>query len=514
MSVVVRGLFPALALLAALSVIVDAAQAPTSARSELQLELADLLVQDNRYWESIPAYSRAKVGGTPEQIERASVGLLRSLLFVAEFDAAYGEARFLEGLNPQDPERRVLYADGIWASGLFDEAEGLYREVLAAFPSSPGARHGVAKSLASRSQYEAALREVQAALAEDPGPPEYQFTLASIYRNLRRYDEAAEALDRFVAGLGGRLVKNSDLAQSQAIFLRSFGDRVPFEMPGGDDRVYTLPYRLIDDKLIVRASINGRDPIDMVIDSGAEQMVLTPPTALGFGIESIGTMISAGVGDVGFRDLELGRADSLRIGDFEVHNLPVIIKNPPLTGLPDRRVRNSISPIALGLSIRIDYRSSHLILAKSLPDEPIDIELPMRVNRLAVVRGVINGVHPKSFVVDTGGEVISISLAAARGLETKAPRHIPLRVYGTSGWDTDAYVLPGINLSFHDQIKYENFSAVVLNLHRPSALLGFRLGGIIGHAFLSNYVVSMDLERSMLGLRVVQGDVARRGAEQ
>ena len=41
---VVRVLFPALALLAALSVIVGAASTPSSARSELQLELGDLLV--------------------------------------------------------------------------------------------------------------------------------------------------------------------------------------------------------------------------------------------------------------------------------------------------------------------------------------------------------------------------------------------------------------------------------------------------------------------------------------
>jgi hypothetical protein len=206
------------------------------------------------------------------------------------------------------------------------------------------------------------------------------------------------------------------------------------------------------------------------------------------------------VGDVGFRHLELGRVDSLRIGTFEVHNLPVLIKNPSLTGLPDERVRNSISPLVLGLSARIDYRNNHLILAKTLPLEPADIELPMRVSRLAVVRGMINGEQPKSFVVDTGGEVISISLATARGLEASPFRHIPLNVYGTSGWDPQAYLLPGVNLAFN-QITYDNFSVVVLNLHRPSALLGFRIGGIIGHSFLSNYVVSLDLERSLLGLR-------------
>ena len=501
MPVAVRGFIPALALLVALSVMVDAATTPTSARSELQLQLADLLVRDDRFWESLPVYDRAKEGATPDQLERASAGLLRSLIFVAEFEAAYAEARILEGLSPQDPELRALYAEGFWASGLFDEAEEVFRDVLSESPSSPGGHYGMAKSLSSRSHYEEALTEIQAALAADPEPPEYQFTLAAIYQSLKRYDEAADALDRFADGLGGdRLRQNGGLAQGQARFLRSFGDRVPFEMPDNGEVIHTLPFRVIDDKVIVRASINGGDPIDMVVDSGAEQMVMTPPTARDAGIESISTTISAGVGDVGFRYLELGRVDSLRIGTFEVHNLPAIIKNPSLTGLPDERVRNSISPLALGLSARIDYRNNHLILAKSLPLEPADIELPMRVSRLAVVRGMVNGEQPKSFVVDTGGEVISISLATARGLEASPFRHIPLNVYGTSGWDPQAYLLPGVNLAFN-QIAYDNFSVVVLNLHRPSALLGFRIGGIIGHSFLSNYVVSLDLERSLLRLR-------------
>jgi hypothetical protein len=41
---------------------------------------------------------------------------------------------------------------------------------------------------------------------------------------------------------------------------------------------------------------------------------------------------------------------------------------------------------------------------------------------------------------------------------------------------------------------------VVLNLRAPSLLLGFQLGGIVGHKFLAPYRVSMDLAQSELRL--------------
>jgi hypothetical protein len=34
----------------------------------------------------------------------------------------------------------------------------------------------------------------------------------------------------------------------------------------------------------------------------------------------------------------------------------------------------------------------------------------------------------------------------------------------------------------------------------PSALLGYQVGGIVGHRFLSRYRVGIDLERSVLRL--------------
>jgi hypothetical protein len=62
--------------------------------------------------------------------------------------------------------------------------------------------------------------------------------------------------------------------------------------------------------------------------------------------------------------------------------------------------------------------------------------------------------------------------------------------------------MPGVNLAF-DALEYNNYSVVVLNLDTPSALLGFQVGGIVGHNFLRNYRVAIDLEHSMLRLKKI-----------
>lgn len=500
MSIVIRIICPTLALAIAMSVMLAAASTSSSARAELQLELGDLLLNDRRYWESIHVYNRAKEGATPGQLERASAGLLQSLLRVGEFHMVREEADFLDSLNPQKPEIICLYADALWASGMFVEADQIYREVLESSPSSPGCHHGLARSLAARNQLESGLVEVHRAIEVEPENPIFHHTHGQILSRLRRFEEAAAAFERVVKlSPYSATSEQTKWARAQVRFLRSFGDRVPFEM-SDEDVVHEIPFRIINDKIVVRARLNGGDPFPLVIDSGAEQMVLSLETAKRFGVRPIINTVSAGVGAVGLREIDMGRADSIQLGTFEVRNVPVLIKNPPLTGLPSTRVPDGLSPLALGMSVIIDYRNKRLTLARTLPDEPADVVMPMWVGRLAVIRGVVNGQYPRSFVVDTGGEVISISLGTARSIDTRPIRNIPLQVFGTSGWDEDAYLLPGVDLAF-DEVLYENYPVVVLNLHRPSVLLGFQLGGILGHTFLSNYVVAMDINRSELRLK-------------
>jgi hypothetical protein len=102
------------------------------------------------------------------------------------------------------------------------------------------------------------------------------------------------------------------------------------------------------------------------------------------------------------RPLQAARLDSLEIGGMKVRNVPALVKTPPLGGLPSREP-DSFSPLALGLSMRVDYARKQLVLAHALPASRYETELPLRLYRLAMVRGTVNG-RPASFIVDTGGK--------------------------------------------------------------------------------------------------------------
>jgi predicted aspartyl protease len=367
-------------------------------------------------------------------------------------------------------------------------------------PGSSRARFGLARSLATRNRLDEALSEALTAVAAAPRDGEIHHIIGTIYERLNRFDEAANAYTNFI-----NLLPNKDRSEkaawsrAQVKFLEAFEGRVPVEITdAANQMLHTVPFRLVKDKIIVTGKVNGGSGQDFVLDTGSEETVISQGTATRAGVRPITYTLSAGVGEVGLRGLQLARLDSLDIGTLKVRNLPVLIKNPALRGIP-KREGESFSPLALGMSITIDYQKKLLTIGRHLPEGHSDFQLPMRVARLALVRGLLNSTKAAYFVVDTGGEVISISSDTAETLEKSPFRRIPLRVYGTSGWDRDAFLLPGVNLDF-DRIEYRNYPLVVLNLRAPSVLLGFQVGGIVGHKFLSSYRVSMDMERSELRL--------------
>jgi len=491
----------AAALIVAVSLVTHADGTPQSQSVEIQLQLGDMFFSEGKYQESLEAYRNAVKAAPADRMRQARAGVISAALRVAQFEAAREEAEKLIQVSPRSPEALALYGDALWASGLFDLAESQYHEALVGTPESARSLHGMARALAARGQLQEAMNQAQAALRLSPRDLEIHHTVGTIYERMHKYEDAAAAYSNYVNLLPNK--DNSDKAnwsRAEIRFLRSFGQRVPFEVdPGADSKVYSIPFKLVNEKVVVRVRVNGALAQDFVVDTGSENTVITRPTAVRLGVLPITQTLSAGVGEVGLRGLQLGRVDSLEIGDLKLRNVPVLIKNPPLRDLPMRETE-SLSPLALGYSMTIDYQTQQIMFGKHMPMEPADFELPMRLYRLATVQGTIDGSRKANFIIDTGGEVISISQASAKALGRSDARKIALRVYGTSGWERDAFLMSGVNLAF-DAIQYRNFSVVVLNLDTPSALLGFQVGGIVGHRFLSNYRVAIDLERSTLRLK-------------
>jgi tetratricopeptide (TPR) repeat protein len=473
------------------------AQAP-AAGSESPQQSADRLVSEGRFAEAADAYRRALAA---EPGTRAAVGLVLTQLRLGNFDAAAADAAALRQKYPDAADVAAAYGDALWAAGQFEEAEAAYDTAAQTDAAEPRARHGRARGLAARSQLDAAMAEAREALRLQPLDAEIHYTIASIYIRQHRFAEAAAALREYVNLLPNReRSEKAAWARAQIRFLDSFRNRRPFAIDHADDaRVWRVPIRIDRDKVLVRGRVNGGPAQDFILDTGAEQTVISRDVARRRGVVPITYMQTAGVGDVGLRGLQVGRLDRLEVGDLSVRNVPCLIKNPPLRGLPGREPE-SFSPLALGLSMRVDYARRELIMTRHLGTDRYDAELPLRLHRLAMVVGTVNGTHKATFVVDTGGEVISISQTTAGLIQPAVPfRRIPLKVYGTSGWDKDAFLMPNVDLEF-SSIRVNRAPVVVLDLTAPSALLGFRVGGIVGHRFLSKYRVSIDLDRSVVGL--------------
>jgi Flp pilus assembly protein TadD/predicted aspartyl protease len=491
----------AMAVVAASLVVSAGAQ---SQSGEIELQVANQFFADGRYVDALDAYEKSLTASAPADPRLAHSGAIQSALRAADFTAARAHSEALVKIAPQDPDSLTLYADALWSSGLFEESESRYREALALSPQLPRALHGMARALAARSKLDEALEQAQAAARLAPRDLEVHHTIGTIYERMHKFEEASTSFNNYV-----NLLPNKDRseqaawARAEVKFLSSFGQRVPFEMdPGADQETYTVDFKTINEKIVVRAKVNEGSFQDFVVDTGAENTVITRGTAQRLGITPITYTLSAGVGEVGLRGLQLARINTLELGLLKLRNVPCLVKDPPLRDLPTREAE-SLSPLALGFSMVIDYKTQKITFGKHLPVEASDFELPLRLHRLATVRGTVDGTHPADFVVDTGGEVISISQATATSLGKPEPSHkIKLQVYGSSGWDRDAFLMPGINLSF-DKLRYDNYSVVVLNLNTPSALLGFQLGGIVGHRFLSKYRVGIDLERSVLRLKAI-----------
>jgi predicted aspartyl protease len=304
-----------------------------------------------------------------------------------------------------------------------------------------------------------ALDEALAASAAAPRDGEIHAAIGDIYERLNRYDEAVIAYSNYINLLPQK--DRSDKAawaRAQVEFLDAFKGYRPAEIDQEDlQSLHTLPFKLVKDKIVVQARVNGGRLQDFVLDTGSEETVLSRETAQRERVRPITYTLSAGVGEVGLRGLQLGAREPARTRHAPGAQ-PAGADQEPGAARDPEAGGESFSPLSLGLSMMIDYQAKLLTIGKKLPRRRLRPSCRCACRACAMVRGVLNSNYPAYFVVDTGGEVISISADTASALPPNSFRRIPLKVWGTSGWDRDAFLLPGNDLDF-DRIEYRELPA-------------------------------------------------------
>ena len=475
------------------------AQAPADPAEQLRHARAQF--KNARYADALKSFERASESTDPAIALTAHKGIVQAALRVGQFTLAWRTASVLSE-HATDTEALTLSGDALWAAGYFDEADREYARAFALDRQSARARFGIARSLSSRSQLDDALSEAESALRLAPDDSDLRALIGTILERLNRFAEAAKAYDEYADLLPVRDAAAISTARNRAMLLRSFAKRPPLAI-GDEDarRVHTVPFKLVNNKIVMLGRLNNLQ-VEWVLDTGAERTGISPEVAMAAGLRAVSSTLTAGVGRGAVRRIRLGRADSIEIGSLKVQNVPVAIR-APLVGGPARWKGQSLSPIGLGLSVSVDYQRKRVTFARQLTEEPSSgVTLPMRLQPLPLIRGTLNSMHPAYFVVDTGGEVISIGSDTADLLDMTPPRHIPLRVMGLSGPDDEAFLLPGVDLDF-EGVQLRRVGLAVLNLRAPSVLLGFQVGGIVGHNFLSHYRVAIDVPRSEVRLDAV-----------
>ena len=372
----------------------------------------------------------------------------------------------------------AVHGDALWSCGMFEEAEARVRRArCVSTPPSRVPATAAPASLSTRNQLAEAMDEAQVALRLSPRDPEFHTPSARSIERMHRYEEAAAAYGNYV-----NLLPDRDRSDKRAVGARD--DPLPpvlrrarcrsTSAPTPEERVWTRagPHdRRQGDRAAARSTAvsrglrarhrRGADGRSRARSRAAAAWRRSPtPRAPASAMSASAACRSAA-------------STRFEIGGMKIRNVPALIKNPPLGDHARARAGQLLAAGARPVDAHRlpPARADHEPPAAG--SDATRTQLPLRMHRLATVRGTVNGNLPASFVVDTGGEVISISGATADLMVPPNPyRRIPLKVYGTSGWDKDAFLMPVVDLAFneHPLPAYPGRRAQPARAQRPARL--------------------------------------------
>lgn len=403
--------------------------------------------------------------------------------------------------EPKNSNAFAVLGATLLSAGRFKEARAVYFNALRLNKREALAWAGYGMLDFYENRILDSLSHLSEAVFHDSDEPDYFFSLAQVSARAERYQEAADAYNRFLM-----LSRNTDDERRLRIkglinFLRFLGHKQSLYVTAGEPKT-SVPIEIVGNRPIIRLRVNGRDePLRFVLDTGSGISVISDQTAKNLKIEPVTRGgYAKGIGGDGRFEIVYGFLKQVEIGDVNIRNVPVYIRKFHSDG------SNIDGYIGLSLISKflttLDYGALTFTLTKSGPSQTdaVDgVSLPLRLTSSGFLSGEVQveGVEePLNFIVDTGASVsvISDDVANTHGVSAFLKTE-KMRVVGAAGVtdDVPSFLLPRVSFGSHSR---KSITAIALDLDLINEASGFEQAGILGGNFLRNYRMTFDFKNS------------------
>jgi tetratricopeptide (TPR) repeat protein len=465
----------------------------------------------------------------------AHLGLSKTLLKQQRLRESFEHAARVIAMNPLSAEAHAILGSAILATGDFRLSLEEFRTALNIDDNQALAVAGLAMIDFYENRNTQAVDKLRRAVSMDEEEPDYVFSLGQAAARAEKYQEAADAYERFL-----QIAPRTDADRRARIrglidFLRYLGRQSSLYNVSGPERT-VLTFESIDNRPIVKVRINGsKTPLRFVLDTGSGMSVISEETARRFGLRPVarGGMARA-IGGGGRFEIVYGYLNSIDLGDIHIENVPIYI----------RRFYDQQTPVDGYLGIAalvrlvtaVDYGTRHMTLVRqrnsadlgSLIDRIATtgstniavrpgFEVLVRTTSSGFLSGevTIEGITKSlNFIIDTGATVSVISQRAAE-LE-RFPEFIQsdrMRVFGAAGVaeDVKMALLPKVAIGSYTR---EKINAAVLDLDPINETAGFQQNGILGGNFLRHFRVVFDFQRGILRFEPIDALKSANAAQE
>jgi len=400
---------------------------------------------------------------------------------------------------PKTAETVAFQGEVEYRKGHFEEARALYRSALKMNERTARAHFGLGKLAMARMKTSDAVKSFNRAIELDGREPQYRFYIADALILEKKQKEAERQLQEYLK-LNPADPDRVPMAKSALDISAAFAgvEMGKIEAPPQPAPIQLQRMALVN-FLFAEVMINGKGPYKFIVDTGATQTVLSERLAGTLGLKKISTNIMYGLGGEGKIDSPMYRADSIKVGDVTVKNLPLgTLGNPILDLVMD----GILAPTVLAdFIVTINYPDSQIELSRKAPTTGTAVPVWF-FSGLLLVPSQINGKFSGNLLLDTGadGTLMSHSMANSLGVNKNTPgASLNLPIGGIGGLEDGILLVPSVTLKTPFETKQFD-KMMAIDLKSMSTLIQTELSGVLGFDVLKDYRVTIDYQNAEIRL--------------